>query len=241
MDTEEAKAQHSASPERAAWRKTTERIAESAAVQLFLMGLLLVDIVVIAMEFLIRGTSCGGTADTLSKTQSDVQHVLHYISIGALLVFALHLAVEWLAVGLDAWRRNSFIMDVLIIGTALLLEVGNFKQADLVTILLLSRVVRVVHAVKHTITHDDASHEAEHSQARDRDAFETETKNPLEADAGGSVTAISVAANVERIMTDDAEFTATLPVPDDLKAINDVTKLRLLVAEERKLREQLVR
>ena len=42
-------------------------------------------------------------------------------------------------------------------------------------------------------------------------------------------------------MTDDAEFTATLPVPDDLKAINDVTKLRLLVAEERKLREQLVR
>ena len=39
-----------------------------------------------AMEFLIRGTSCGGTADTLSKTQSDVQHVLHYISIGALLV-----------------------------------------------------------------------------------------------------------------------------------------------------------
>jgi hypothetical protein len=59
------------------------------------------------------------------------------------------------------------------------------------------------------------------------------------AQAGASGSAVSVAANVQRIMADDAEFTAALPVPDDLKAINDVAKLRLLVAEERKLREHL--
>jgi hypothetical protein len=51
MGTEKADAQHSAGPERAAWRKTMERVAESAAVQLFLMGLLLVDIVVIGPSF----------------------------------------------------------------------------------------------------------------------------------------------------------------------------------------------
>jgi hypothetical protein len=74
-------------------------------------------------------------------------------------------------------------MDILIIGTALLLEVGDFKAANFVTILLLSRVVRVVHAVKQTITQNESQGETPGPRDRDVfDVFETETKNPLEAD-----------------------------------------------------------
>jgi hypothetical protein len=44
---------------------------------------------------------------------------------------------------------------------------------------------------------------------------------------------------VKRITDGDEEFTAGQPVPTDLAAIDDVTKLRLLVAEARKLRERI--
>lgn len=44
---------------------------------------------------------------------------------------------------------------------------------------------------------------------------------------------------VQRITDDDSEYTAGLPVPEDLAAIDDVAMLRLLVAEERKLREHI--
>jgi hypothetical protein len=62
-------------------------LASLISMHLVLVGRVHSDFALFAvMEFLIRATSCGGTADTLSQTQTDVQHALHIISIGALLV-----------------------------------------------------------------------------------------------------------------------------------------------------------
>ena len=43
------------------------------------------------------------------------------------------------------------LLDTLIIGSALVFELADFRQGDLITVLLLSRVVRVAHSVAHTI------------------------------------------------------------------------------------------
>ena len=49
-----------------------------------------------------------------------------------------------------------------------------------------------------------------------------------------------IAASVERIVGNDAGFISSLQVPEDIVSIDDVDRLRQLLACERKLRQRVV-
>jgi hypothetical protein len=113
-----------------------------------------------AMEFMIRATACdqaaadaGAGDDGLSDTQVSANHGLHTVSVTVLVIFAIHLLVEIGAFGAEFFMNLSFVADFLVIGLALFFELSGWanEKGDLVTILLCSRVVRVAHAIHHTI------------------------------------------------------------------------------------------
>ncbi len=49
-----------------------------------------------------------------------------------------------------------------------------------------------------------------------------------------------IAASVERIVGNDAEFISSLQVPEDIASIDDVDRLRQLLACERQLRHRVM-
>jgi hypothetical protein len=103
------------------------------------------------MEFLLRGTACGGPAGEQSPKQQNVGDWLHVFSVGILVVFAVHLFLQMVALQAEFFKTAHFLLDTLIIGSALVFELADFRQGDLITVLLLSRVVRVAHSVAHTV------------------------------------------------------------------------------------------
>lgn len=204
------------------------------------------------MEFLLKGTSCGGTDSTMSGGQINTQHTLHTISVSILLIFAFHLVLQMVAFGMEFWKDAHYLIDVAVIFSALVFEMGNFKAGEWITILLLSRVVRVVHAIKqtHVLQQASAGKKVDAALAK-RDvedgAFEVEnTLSTLQepdspGKSGNAASAELAKVAAAKIMADDEEYTAGLDVPADIAAIDDVAKLRLLLAEERRFREQFAR
>lgn len=102
------------------------------------------------MEFMLRGTACG-TDGELSGPQNVVGNVLHHFSVGILVIFALHLFTQMIAMQGEFFGTAHYILDTVIIGTALVFELASFREGDLVTLLLLSRLIRVAHSVAQTI------------------------------------------------------------------------------------------
>lgn len=109
------------------------------------------------MEFLVFYTGCGDgsgledtQADGLSEVQSDANHVLHAISITILIIFAIHLLLLMVALGGAFCHHKGYILDVVVISVALVVELSGVAtlHGDLVTLLLLTRVVRIVHALQ---------------------------------------------------------------------------------------------
>jgi len=231
--------------EAAEWRVQLGERCESAFVHVGLMVLLLIDVNVIAMEFLLKGTACdqaaadaGAGDDGLSSEQVAVMHVLHAISVSILLVFALHLVIEMVAFGAEFFKSVAMVLDVCIITTALFFELSGVakEKGDWVMILMLSRVVRVVHAVVHTIElQHEQTRKAVEKSVHETGIFENELRDSSPA---------ALATEVERIASlvwsDNEAFCETAIIPDDIAALDDVTKLRLLLAEERKLRLQII-
>ena len=191
---------------------------------------------------MLRGTSCGGTADTMSGAQAHTQHTLHTISVSILVLFALHLFLQMVAFGMAFWKDAHYLADVVIIGLALVFEIGNFKQGDWVTILLLSRAIRVVHAIQHSYALQQTQ-SAKKIEAALESSFEVENalQEPTSTEKETLASAELAKGAAAKIMADDTEYTAGLDVPENIAAIDDVAKLRLLLAEERRFREQFAR
>ncbi len=109
------------------------------------------------MEFLLWFTACGDGSDTgdpanygYSEVQSDAHHWLHVISVSILILFALHLLLHMAARGQAFFQSPGQVLDVVVITVALIVENSGIagRTGDLVTLLLLTRVARVVHAIQ---------------------------------------------------------------------------------------------
>ena len=109
------------------------------------------------MELLLWFTACNdgsGTGDladdAYSEVQSTANHWLHTISVSILIIFALHLLLHMGSRGAEFFQHPGQVVDVFVITVALIIETSGIagRQGDLVTLLLLSRVVRVIHAIQ---------------------------------------------------------------------------------------------
>ena len=112
------------------------------------------------MEFLLWFTACGDGSDTgdpadygYSESQSNANHWLHITSVSILILFALHLLMHMAARGAEFFQHPGQVLDVVVIAVALIVENSGIvgRSGDLVTLLLLTRVARVVHAIQVSI------------------------------------------------------------------------------------------
>lgn len=239
------------------FRERMGDMCESAPAHLILMLLLLIDIIVIAMEFMIRATACdqaaadaGAGDDGLSDTQVSANHGLHTVSVTILVIFAIHLLVEIGAFGAEFFMNLSFVADFLVIGLALFFELSGWanEKGDLVTILLCSRVVRVAHAIHHTIVlqHEEKKLAVDEAvstfenelSVKDRklETSISQAKMLVEEVETIEHVVARVSDNMAKITADDPEVVGDMAVPEDLAAIEDVRKLQLMLTEERKVR-----
>ena len=197
----------------------------------------------------------------LSVQQHNVEHALHIASLVILYIFAVHLLLEMVAFGKGFFRTWTYDVDVVIVAVALIFEQGQFAQEGaLLTLLLLWRAIRVVHAVLSSIEiehqlaeeslvehekedlaqlleqeKDDAkviAREHERKLSRILSASTEEIRRMREGTRGDEPDGPSLSATATAV--------AAFSVPDNVLEIQDVAKLQMMVAQERSLRDRLL-
>jgi hypothetical protein len=144
---------------RAQWLKNLAEKLDSTPAHVFIVSLLLVDLFATAIDILktIHNkttdlTSCSALiedcncVDHFDKSQS--WEFVFWVSISILTVLALNVLLLLVAYGRLFFRHPGYILDAIVIGTALLLEI--FLDTDtvgLLVVLTLWRIVRVAHGI----------------------------------------------------------------------------------------------
>lgn len=127
------------------WRQRMVHIVDGNTVQVAILFMLLADCFVVAMEIAINYTACYDDF-RYSETQEHWHHRLHLISLGILWFMATQLALEAFAYGAVWFSKCLNYLDVLIIGSSIVVEELNLGGSWM-PLLLLWRVLRVGHAI----------------------------------------------------------------------------------------------
>ena len=195
----------------------------------------------------------------LSMQQHNVEHALHIASLVILYVFAAHLLLEMVAFGKGFFRTWTYDVDVIIVAVALIFEQGQFAQEGaLLTLLLLWRAIRVVHAVLSSIEieHQLAEENLVEHEKEDLAQLLEQEKDDAKVIAREHERRLSriLSASTEEVrrmikggdapdgpsLSATATAVAAFSVPDNVLEIQDVAKLQMMVAQERSLREKLL-
>ena len=195
----------------------------------------------------------------LSVQQYNVEHALHIASLVILYIFAVHLLLEMVAFGKGFFRTWTYDVDVIIVAVALIFEQGQFAQEGaLLTLLLLWRAIRVVHAVLSSIEieHQLAEESLVEHEKEDLAQLLEQEKDDAKVIAREHERRLSriLSASTEEVrrmikggdapdgpsLSATATAVAAFSVPDNVLEIQDVAKLQMMVAQERSLREKLL-
>lgn len=145
--------------QRRAWRKALGRMLESTLAHVFIITLLMLDLIATVVDVLhtlhndshdlslcvalVEAGQCSSSFDL-----SESWEFLYWIGIGVLCVLALNLLGLLIAFGLSFFRHPGYVLDLLVVATALCLEIFlDTETAGLLVILNLWRIVRVAHGV----------------------------------------------------------------------------------------------
>ncbi|KAL6076891.1 hypothetical protein QOT17_002586 [Balamuthia mandrillaris] len=126
------------------------RFLEGPFMQYFLLALLVLDVLVLVVELGIMEASCESGKEKSDHTFHIIEQVLRYVTLSILSIFAFELLLLLLALGLDFLKHPLYIVEVAIIATAFVLEIGlRHLQAisGLLVIFRLWRLLRLVHGV----------------------------------------------------------------------------------------------
>eukprot|EP00949_MAST-11_sp_MAST-11-sp1_P003267 g3267.t1 len=109
-----------------------------------------------------NGTAPVAYCVACSKVQHDWEYTLHYISVSILFLFAFQIFLLFVSYGLRFFRNPFFVLDAIIIGGAIVLEVGFHVSEGALLVLLLSwRVVRIIHGL---VTTMEINHKKTHAK-----------------------------------------------------------------------------
>ncbi|KAH7288931.1 hypothetical protein KP509_31G050900 [Ceratopteris richardii] len=145
--------------QRARWRESLGSILESNAVHFVILVLLLIDLVATAVDILhtLHNDShdlsvCIAAVESCtciaSFEVSESWEFLFWISFSILCILALNIAGLLLSFGFDFFRHPGYILDAVVVVTALCFEIFlDTETAGLLVILNLWRIIRVAHGV----------------------------------------------------------------------------------------------
>ena len=127
------------------WRRKMANVVDGEAVQIVILFMLLGDCFVVAMEIAINYTACYDDFE-YSEVQELWHHRLHQISLAILLLLATQITLEAIAYGAIWFTKCLNYLDVLIVGSSIIVEELNLSGTWM-PVLLLWRVLRVGHAI----------------------------------------------------------------------------------------------
>ncbi|MCO5612980.1 hypothetical protein L7F22_067253 [Adiantum nelumboides] len=148
-----------ADDERAPWRKKLGWALESTAAHSCILALLLLDLLATVVDVLhtlhndshdlsrcvamVEACHCSSSFDL-----SGSWEFLYWIGISVLCILSLNLIGLLLAFGLNFFRHAGYVLDLVVVVTALCLEIFlDTETAGLLVILNLWRIIRVAHGV----------------------------------------------------------------------------------------------
>lgn len=87
-----------------------------------------------------------------SKVQYDWNLWLHNVSVGILAIFGMQLFLLMLVYQVNFFKSTAYVMDSIVVGTALVLEnLSNASEGGLFIVLLSWRVLRIVHGIASSV------------------------------------------------------------------------------------------
>jgi len=93
-----------------------------------------------------------GFCTTCAALQMQVEYVLHWTSLSILFIFLAQIVLLMLAYGTNFFKNAFFLLDAVVVVTALVLElVFHVREGALFIVLLSWRIVRIVHGLYTTI------------------------------------------------------------------------------------------
>jgi hypothetical protein len=144
---------------RAPWRKNLAETLESTWTHCIIVGLLLVDLLATAIDILktIHDKSADlNSCVSLVEVCSCVEHferteewkLTYWIGIVILIILLLNVLGLLLAFGFSFFFHPGYVLDFVVVTTALLLEIFlDAETAGLLVILSIWRIVRVAHGI----------------------------------------------------------------------------------------------
>jgi len=83
-----------------------------------------------------------------ANKQHTYEVVLHNLSISILMIFAVQILLVMCSIGFKFFRNAFFVLDMVVVGGALILELAlHVKQGALLVVLLMWRLGRIVHGL----------------------------------------------------------------------------------------------
>jgi hypothetical protein len=145
---------------RAPWRKELAEVLESTWTHVFIVTLLLVDLLATAIDILktIHNKShdldaCVAMVEACTSCighfeRSKEWEWTYWLSIVILIVLLVNIAGLFVAFGFSFFTHPGYVLDLVVVATALLLEILlDADTAGLLIILTLWRIVRVAHGI----------------------------------------------------------------------------------------------
>lgn len=123
----------------APWRRKLGAFCESKPWEMFTLTVLLIDVMIFFMRLLILEDAFGQ-----GETVQDMDHALEVMSIVVLSLFCVDIALLLVASGLLYFRHIGYIVDFIIVPTALILEIFVGSLGGVLVIFRLWRVLRVL-------------------------------------------------------------------------------------------------
>lgn len=155
-------------------RLEVSKIVDASWVHAIILAMIFVDVVCVIMELLLHATRCvvpgtsgtssasGKFCNSCSQKQQDWETVLHSISVSILILFALQILFVMCTYRMKFFRNKFFVLDAVVIGGALILELGfHVKEGVLLVVLLLWRCGRICHGLLTTL---ELGHKTMHSK-----------------------------------------------------------------------------
>jgi len=130
--------------DRAPWRVKLGNFVEHRYAEIALAILLLADVCVVIAEIIIVDIACRGGKE-VEEVLHGPEEALHWTSISILSVFCLELFLTFIAHDFAMFKHLGYVLDTIIIPTALFLELFLDDVAGLLVLLRLWRLIRVAH------------------------------------------------------------------------------------------------
>lgn len=144
--------------DRSKWRKQLGDFLEWKWTEIFFAILLLLDIIVVVTEIIIADVACRSGHET-SESIHHVEEGLHYTSVSILSILCLDLILTFIAHDIAMFKHFGYVLDAIIIPTALVLELLVSDIAGILVLLRLWRVIRIMHGageIMHKVEKDTA-------------------------------------------------------------------------------------